>query len=130
VQGNCCVRLLSSAPVGGGNPLPDAEGADEGIRILIAEKIGGFVQLKHRIGKVMAGQLVTGLLQHLLETRACVLQVTLQGSRTDVEVASNILHFWSAPGELLLDGGADPLGKSLLTLVLLQFCIDLRCEHR
>jgi len=66
----------------------------------------------------MTGQLVTGLLQDLLVTPACVLQATLQGTRTDVELTSNVLHLGTAPSELLLDGGANPFGESLLAAML------------
>jgi hypothetical protein len=35
--------LLGFAPVGGRYTFPGAEGADEGIRILVSEKIGGLI---------------------------------------------------------------------------------------
>jgi hypothetical protein len=50
-----------------------AESADEGIGILISEKIGSFTQFENGIIEVVARKSPPRLFQNALEARACVL---------------------------------------------------------
>jgi hypothetical protein len=78
----------------------------------------------------VAGELMAGLLQNLLEAVARLLQATLQGPGTDVEFAGDFLHFGTTTGKFFLDGGTDTLGEGFLALMPLQFLIELRREDR
>jgi hypothetical protein len=48
------------APSSRWNSLPSAESANEGVSVLISEKVGSFVQLEDRVIEIVASQLMTG----------------------------------------------------------------------
>src|SRR6266699_2144817 len=73
-----CVCTLLLAPASGWNPFPRAESTNEGVCVLISEKIGSFVQLEDGVVEIVASKLVTRFLQNTLEAGSCVLQAPLE----------------------------------------------------
>jgi hypothetical protein len=48
------------APASWRNPLPRSESANEGVSVLIPEKVGSFIQFEDGVIEIMASKLVTG----------------------------------------------------------------------
>jgi hypothetical protein len=48
------------APSSRWNSLPIAESANEGVSVLISEKVGSFIQFEDRVIKIVASKLMTG----------------------------------------------------------------------
>src|ERR1035437_2622755 len=56
----CCPCTLLFAPSSRWNSLPSAESANEGVSVLISEKVSRFIQLKNGVIEIVASQLMTG----------------------------------------------------------------------
>lgn len=63
-------RLLRTAPVCGRDAFPHAEGAHEGVGVLVSEEVCGLVEFEHRVGEVMTRKLMTSIFEDLLKTGA------------------------------------------------------------
>src|SRR6516162_11669950 len=125
-----CSCALFFAPASRWNSFPRAESADEGVGVLISEKIGRFTQLENGIIEVVARKSTPRLLQKALEARACVPQTALQSARADMKRVRYVIDRRTPTRELLLNGAADALGKIFIGGLLFQLRLVLGSKHR
>ncbi len=94
------VRLcLALTPLAGWDSFPLTERAEERMSVREPEKVGGFIQLKRGLQKVVACQFAARLLQQLLEAYSGFSESPLQSPRTRPHVAGNILNVRLLPCE-------------------------------
>src|ERR1039458_3210780 len=124
----CCPCTLF-APSSRWNSFPSAESANEGVSVLVPEKVGGFIQLEARVIKIVASELVTGFFENALKTGLFVLQTSLQGAGAGVQGIGDVLDGGAAASESLLYRYTDAFDKVLVPVFLLQLFIKLRCKY-
>src|SRR2546427_3696536 len=66
-QLRCCPCTVFLAPAGWWNSFPRAESANEGVSVLVSEKVGSFIQFEDGVIEIVASKLVTGLFLNALE---------------------------------------------------------------
>ena len=79
-----CRCTLHFAPASRWNSFPSAESANEGISVLISEKVSRFIQLENGVVEIVASKLVASFFQNALEAGTFVLQAPLQSTGTDM----------------------------------------------
>src|SRR5579883_118482 len=72
---------LGRSPLGRRRTLPLLEGAKKGVGVLVAEQVGGLVELQGRVQEVVVGQLAPRLSDELLEGDLLAGQAALERTR-------------------------------------------------
>src|SRR6202007_819416 len=120
-----CPCPLLFAPAGRWDPFPSAEGAHEGVSVLVSEQVSSFIQLEDGVIEIVASKLVTGFVENALEARPLFLQAPRASAGTDGERIGDILDGRTLARELLLDRCPDSLQEILVTDLPLQLLLKL-----
>src|ERR1035441_9147979 len=66
-QLRCCSCTVFLPPASRWNPLPSAESTNEGVSVLVSEKVSSFIQLENGIVEIAASKQVTSFVSNALK---------------------------------------------------------------
>jgi hypothetical protein len=107
--------------------LPLVKRAKKRVRIFVAEKISGFIQLQRGMQQIMLREFASRFFNQLLELRAFRSQAALQRPRAQPQFAS--LQSWPLAREKLLQNSFDLFLDCFLCELSGQFGFQLWCNQ-
>jgi hypothetical protein len=109
--------------------LPLVKRGKKRVRIFVAEKISGFIQLQRGMQQIMLREFASRFFNQLLEFRAFRSQAALQRTRAQPQFASNILQSWPLAREKLLQNSFDLFLDCFSCELSGQFGFQLWCNQ-